>query len=514
MKRIISVILLFLFAVSNLYAFDSTQIIFHFKGPTIDAQVGLRLKDVGDINTDGFDDIAVSSNVPFGAYIFYGGNPVDTIPDMFLNGHISAEPIDLDGDGINDIITQYAGGANFGAVYFYKGYKDSLASIPYDSLYFADSNYAFGWYGQTAFVDSDSLGDYLTYQRNTLGGATFYYYSGCPTIDKTPEWTYKIENYLYQIPSSSGFGFIDFNGDNQLDIYIGLKANNDTIGYVGVFYGPNFGSQPDLLIAPPLGYDSLEARNFAIEVENIGDANGDGWDDLGVLYRWYFLIYYGGPTSDSLYDDWMGKSNEFSSAGDINNDGFNDLLSGDSRTFDGVVDIFLGGNLLDTTYDLSIYKSDLPKFALERIGQELSPAGDFNGDGYNDFMFSCRNFDLTANWDVFVIGGSSNIIADVEYLYEPNLPDNFELKQNYPNPFNPSTTIEFQIPRRQFVTLSIYNTLGQKIRTLLSKELSAGSYSLEWDGKNAGGKIVASGVYLYKLDSESFRESKKMVLLK
>ncbi len=505
-------LILYILTYSNLFAFDTTQIIFHYQGPTIDAKVGLTLKNIGDINSDGYSDIAVSSQVPFGSYIFYGGNPVDTIPDMFLNGHVQANPIDLDGDGINDIITQYAEGFTFGAVYFYKGFADSLASLPYDSVYFTDSNYAFGWFGESAFVDSDSLGDYLTYQHNTLEGPTLHYYSGIPAIDKTPDWNYKVNNYSH---TTTEFGFIDFNGDNQLDIFIGLKANLDTSGYVGIFYGPNYSTQPDLLIAPPAENDTaLEAINFAIEVENIGDANGDGWDDLGVLYRWYFLIYYGGPSSDSLYDKWMGRSSEFSSAGDINGDGTNDLISGDARTFYGVVDIYLGGTLLDTTYDLSIYRSDLPNLSLDRIGQELSPAGDFNGDGYNDFMFSCRNYNLTAFWDVFIVNGGPYIVTDIEYEYEPTLPDNFELKQNYPNPFNPSTTIEFQLPKRGHVALSIFNTLGQKIRTLLNTELPVGSYSIEWDGKNKDGDKVSSGVYIYKLKTSETILSKKMLLLK
>jgi len=85
----------------------------------------------------------------------------------------------------------------------------------------------------------------------------------------------------------------------------------------------------------------------------------------------------------------------------------------------------------------------------------------------------------------------------------------FDLKQNYPNPFNPSTTIKFQIPNSNFVTLGIYNLLGQKVATLVNKKLNAGIYTAEW---NAAG--FASGVYLYRLQAGNYTETKKLILLR
>ncbi len=85
----------------------------------------------------------------------------------------------------------------------------------------------------------------------------------------------------------------------------------------------------------------------------------------------------------------------------------------------------------------------------------------------------------------------------------------FALKQNYPNPFNPSTNIEFSITKTAFVTLKIYNQLGQEVTTLVSDKLAAGSYMYEWNASN-----LASGVYLYRLEAEEFVETKKLVLLR
>ena len=97
------------------------------------------------------------------------------------------------------------------------------------------------------------------------------------------------------------------------------------------------------------------------------------------------------------------------------------------------------------------------------------------------------------------------------------LPKVFSLKQNYPNPFNPSTTIEFSIPKTEFVTLKIYNLLGQEVTTLVSDKLKAGSYNYSWD---AG--LLASGVYIYKIQAgdpsagsgQAFQKVRKMVYLK
>jgi flagellar hook assembly protein FlgD len=88
------------------------------------------------------------------------------------------------------------------------------------------------------------------------------------------------------------------------------------------------------------------------------------------------------------------------------------------------------------------------------------------------------------------------------------------LAQNYPNPFNPQTTIAFTIKDRGAVTLKVYNVNGELVRTLASDSRAAGTYSLTWDGHNDAGQSVSSGVYFYKLVTNNFSQTKKMVLLK
>jgi photosystem II stability/assembly factor-like uncharacterized protein len=99
-------------------------------------------------------------------------------------------------------------------------------------------------------------------------------------------------------------------------------------------------------------------------------------------------------------------------------------------------------------------------------------------------------------------------ITGVENAW-PGVPSNYSLGQNYPNPFNPTTTITFAIPSKSFVSLKAFDTLGREVATLRSEELPAGAYQHQW---NAEG--LTSGIYFYRLQTESFMETKKLVLLR
>ena len=94
------------------------------------------------------------------------------------------------------------------------------------------------------------------------------------------------------------------------------------------------------------------------------------------------------------------------------------------------------------------------------------------------------------------------------------LPNQFDLRQNYPNPFNPSTTISFALSTATEVSLDIYNLLGQTILTLSDQIESAGEHVITWDGRDASGEPVASGVYLYRLTTDNGTLSRKMLLIK
>jgi len=111
-------------------------------------------------------------------------------------------------------------------------------------------------------------------------------------------------------------------------------------------------------------------------------------------------------------------------------------------------------------------------------------------------------------------GGNVGII-----LINNNIPDKFSLSQNYPNPFNPTTTIKFSIPSLNppfnkggtggFVTLKVCNILGKEVAILVNEKLQAGIYEVKFDGTN-----LPSGVYYYRIETESYCETKKMLMIK
>lgn len=116
----------------------------------------------------------------------------------------------------------------------------------------------------------------------------------------------------------------------------------------------------------------------------------------------------------------------------------------------------------------------------------------------------------------FVGGNYTNVYFD-NYSWIPtdvnetqgNFPVEYILEQNYPNPFNPNTTIKFSIPENSFVSLKVYNVLGKEVSSVISEEMNAGTYEVNFNGNN-----LSSGVYFYKLETENFVKTNKMILMK
>ncbi len=115
-------------------------------------------------------------------------------------------------------------------------------------------------------------------------------------------------------------------------------------------------------------------------------------------------------------------------------------------------------------------------------------------------------------------------LSDVAYNGAVNLssvisvdflaPAEFRLAQNYPNPFNPSTKIEYDLPENSSVRLDIYDASGRHVRQLVKGEQAAGTYTVSWDGRNALGQTVASGMYIYRLTAGKYNSIKKMILMR
>ena len=120
--------------------------------------------------------------------------------------------------------------------------------------------------------------------------------------------------------------------------------------------------------------------------------------------------------------------------------------------------------------------------------------------------------------DTVKVTGDDKVLFVNRYDYlsiaAEGIPTEFALHENYPNPFNPTTTLRFDLPEVSDITLTIYNMLGQKVRTFDYQNTSAGYHSVTWDATNDFGEQVGAGVYLYQLRAKQFVNTRKMVLLK
>jgi len=109
---------------------------------------------------------------------------------------------------------------------------------------------------------------------------------------------------------------------------------------------------------------------------------------------------------------------------------------------------------------------------------------------------------------------NANIVGVVTEVRPPTAGGSYRLHQNYPNPFNPTTTIRFEVPAAQRVTIAVYTVRGELVATLLDEPRNGGAGAVSWDGRDQRGAPVHSGVYFYTIRAGSFTESRRMVLLK
>ena len=136
-----------------------------------------------------------------------------------------------------------------------------------------------------------------------------------------------------------------------------------------------------------------------------------------------------------------------------------------------------------------------------------SPCIDAGNPAYEDSLLNCDWGLGQERSDIGAYGGTHLIVG----ISEENitLPTEYSLFQNYPNPFNPSTSIQYAISSRQFVSLKVYDVLGNEIETLVNEEKSVGTYEVTWKATN-----LPSGVYFYQLRAGEYLSVKKMILLK
>ena len=265
---------------------------------------------------------------------------------------------------------------------------------------------------------------------------------------------------------------------------------------------------------PPL---AVEAPIRPSALHLIADFDGDGTVDLlgsperietyfgtdGYGLTLWRMDASGGWTRDSLLD-WKARSSHDAIASDLNGDGLLDIA-------------MIAGNLpvgpalmvwLGQPNNIPAFEGYYP--LLGEGGQILT--GDVNGDGDTDLVVLGKSpgSDLGGVF-VFINQGTPATAVASETATTPTA---FALGANYPNPFNPATTIPLALPTgAKDVDLTIYNVLGQPMRQLWTGPLPAGEHELTWDGRDAQGRPVATGVYVYRLQVDEQTRTRKMVKL-
>jgi hypothetical protein len=177
-----------------------------------------------------------------------------------------------------------------------------------------------------------------------------------------------------------------------------------------------------------------------------------------------------------------------------------------------VIILKFNGSLNHHTYEVFYIKRNDLAFSGRNSVFYGATMYDITGDEKEDIIIHLDDIITNVGMRLFTFIYKADFSVDVN---EPDpLPEKFHLYPNFPNPFNPSTNIRFEIPEYSFVSIKVYNILGKEITTLLEKEISPGSHTIDWEAMDSNGKLLPSGVYLIRLTAGKYTHSVKAVLLK
>lgn len=284
----------------------------------------------------------------------------------------------------------------------------------------------------------------------------------------------------------------DFDGLNGNDLVVANSGPDSS--NVAVLLNTGGGT-----FAAPVTY----ATDLSPRSVSSADLDGNGSFDLAVVnttnHKWSALLNEGGGTFAAAVTYPAGSTPRAIDIVDLDGDTFADVVV--ANAVSNNVSIYI--NQGDGSFDPAVVYA---------VGTEPTAicSADFDGDTDNDLA--------TANFvdnTVSILLNGTDILVDVgDDTHSTGLPTGARLRQNYPNPFNPETVIEFSLPHRSFVSVTVYNVLGQQVRQLVSNELAAGDHAVSWDGCDDGGETVAGGFYLYRLQTDESVQNRKMLLLK
>ena len=402
---------------------------------------GSSVSSAGDVNGDGYSDVIVgaygySSNTGR-AYIFHGGVLLDNTSDLIMTGETTNNYFgcsvstagDVNGDGYSDVVIgAYGYLFNNGSIYIYLG-APAMSNVYFHLIGGESTNNYFGYSVSSAGdVNGDGYSDVIAgaYGNNTNTGKTYIYFGGLTMkydADAVMTGSASLDYYGRSV-SSAG----DFNGDGYSDIIVGADGFSGNTGraYLYDYYLKNE-IIPDYVL-----YAETEYNTFGTSVSSAGDVNGDGYSDVIVGADNYnsgtgrAYIYLGGASMDNIADVTMTGTAGYhfgesvSSAGDVNGDGYSDVIVGapDYSSSRGRAYIYFGGAVMNNVSDVIL----TGEATGDEFGLPVSTAGDLNGDGYSDVIVGARLNDATgtSSGSVYIYFGgfSMNNTTDITLIGE------------------------------------------------------------------------------------------------
>ncbi|MFB3909330.1 MAG: FG-GAP-like repeat-containing protein [Candidatus Eisenbacteria bacterium] len=409
--------------------------------------LGSQVSTAGDVNGDGYDDAAIGAPIyangqtSEGAVYVYLGSPAGlaATPQIVLESNVANASFggsvdtagDVNGDGYDDIVVgahRYANGqSSEGRAYLFYGSANGILSTP---AWTFESNVADASLGLhvcgNGDVNGDGFADVLVAAPDlangqSLEGRVYLFCGSANGLPAQADWTY--ESNVVGGRCGWGLGFAgDLNGDGYSDLAFDTGSNAPANGGVLVFFGGGNGpaAAPDRFFASNHG-------GFADNLYTAGDVNGDGFSDLVATEETLnnntgAITILGGwesgsglPVLDSRNGQQVGEQfgADARSAGDVNGDGYGDVIAGAPRndnahTDEGVVRLYLGGPSLPSG-TASITRDGGQESAL--FGYSVAQ-GDWNGDGYSDLATGAPYWDGS-----FVDGGAVQIFYGSENGY-------------------------------------------------------------------------------------------------
>ena len=502
---------------------DDYEILFNAVGPTPNSYLGRRLCLAGDQNEDGYDDILAYCAEPEEVRLYFGGDPMDDTVDLtFANPECSGFRImptelrDLNGDGDVDIVIHNYFSDYYDEVHIYYGGTelDTTSDLILVSDDNSQSGYeGFGYFMSCGDLNGDGFDDLavnaVNYRVNYITGKVYVYFGG-PELDSIPDFTMtggynNFEDLFGRDISIAG----DINNDGYYDMLCGFGHGSD--GGCHLFLGD------EILDSIPDWTYQLELPDGVVNNNIIKDLNNDGYDEIAVLYTYSFYyfqihLFFGGEALSNEPDLVLyGPSDSptvMRSSGDINADGYNDMIVGDYGS--SKVMVFFGGSPMSSSVGMTFY---LPYPGQGYGWGDVGSAGDVNGDDVDDFMFFSQVADSFGYGQFFIYSDPSLSGVDNSFINN-QLNKHFILNQNYPNPFNSSTNISFIVNTSETVNLKIYDILGRQLFSFLTSYTPGTNVVFNWDGKDKGGYPLPSGTYFIELSNSKEREVKKIQIVR